>query len=55
MFSPESDRFNAPQVHRFRLYDDVWTPDNGMLTAAMKLLRRNIERKYQADIAAMYA
>ncbi len=36
------------------MYDDEWTPENGMLTAAMKLLRRNIREHYRADIAAMY-
>eukprot|EP00667_Euglena_gracilis_P003331 EG_transcript_3342 len=43
------------QVKRFRLYTDEWTPENGMLTAAMKLLRRNIQEHYKADIAAMYS
>eukprot|EP00668_Euglena_longa_P015328 GGOE01019399.1.p1 GENE.GGOE01019399.1~~GGOE01019399.1.p1 ORF type:complete len:720 (+),score=233.59 GGOE01019399.1:205-2160(+) len=43
------------QVKRFRLYTDEWTAENGMLTAAMKLLRRNVQEHYKADIAAMYS
>jgi len=43
------------QIARFRLYDDTWTPENGMLTAAMKLQRRRIEEHYAADIDALYA
>eukprot|EP00667_Euglena_gracilis_P003473 EG_transcript_3480 len=42
-------------IKKFRLYDDVWTPDNGMLTPAMKLIRRRVEEHYKADIAVMYA
>eukprot|EP00668_Euglena_longa_P035747 GGOE01045934.1.p1 GENE.GGOE01045934.1~~GGOE01045934.1.p1 ORF type:complete len:701 (+),score=198.13 GGOE01045934.1:37-2103(+) len=41
-------------IKKFRLYDDVWTPDNGMLTPAMKLVRRRVEEHYKAHIAAMY-
>eukprot|EP00667_Euglena_gracilis_P004277 EG_transcript_4296 len=42
-------------IKKFRLYDDVWTPDNGMLTPAMKLIRRRVEEHYKADVEGMYA
>eukprot|EP00668_Euglena_longa_P017221 GGOE01021585.1.p1 GENE.GGOE01021585.1~~GGOE01021585.1.p1 ORF type:complete len:706 (+),score=240.65 GGOE01021585.1:49-2118(+) len=42
-------------IKKFRLYDDTWTADNGMLTPAMKLVRRRVEEHYKADIATMYA
>jgi len=32
------------------LVDEEWSPDNNMLTAAMKLNRRNIYKNYQAQI-----
>ncbi|CAG2172439.1 unnamed protein product [Oppiella nova] len=33
---------------------DEWSPDNGMLTAAMKLKRNNIMKKYEKDIEVMF-
>jgi len=36
------------------LYDTEWTPENTMLTAAMKLKRENIQKTYQKDIDQMY-
>jgi len=36
------------------LIDDLWTPDNGMLTAVQKLKRKEIEKKHKAQIAAVY-
>ncbi|KAI9224744.1 hypothetical protein BC828DRAFT_24394 [Blastocladiella britannica] len=36
------------------LCDTEWTPQNELLTAAMKLQRRNIVAKYKADIEATY-
>eukprot|EP00088_Acartia_fossae_P040667 TRINITY_DN42387_c0_g1_i1.p1 TRINITY_DN42387_c0_g1~~TRINITY_DN42387_c0_g1_i1.p1 ORF type:complete len:154 (-),score=30.78 TRINITY_DN42387_c0_g1_i1:73-534(-) len=31
-----------------------WTPDSGLTTAAMKLKRRPLQERYQADIDRMY-
>ena len=34
--------------------DEEWTPQNGLLTAAMKLQRRNIEKRFEKEIKAAY-
>lgn len=39
-------------VRNVRVLSDEWTPENEMLTAAMKLRRREIEKRY-ADIISM--
>ncbi|KAI9183426.1 long-chain fatty acid-CoA ligase [Blastocladiella emersonii ATCC 22665] len=36
------------------LADEEWTPQNEMLTAAMKLQRRNINNKYKSEIEKAY-
>lgn len=36
------------------LCSEEWTPDNGLLTAAMKVKRKNISDKYQKQIDLMY-
>merc|ERR1711988_768647 len=36
------------------LIDELWTPDNDMLTAVNKLKRKPIEEKHAAEIAAVY-
>ena len=38
---------------RIKLVADEWTPDNDMLTAALKLKRRSVERKYQKMIESL--
>jgi long-chain acyl-CoA synthetase len=38
----------------FQLFNEEWTPENGMLTAAMKLQRQNIAKHYQSNIVEMY-
>ena len=42
-------------VKNVRFYDHEWTPENDVLTAAMKLKRRVIDAKYGADVVEMYA
>ncbi|XP_021949615.1 long-chain-fatty-acid--CoA ligase 4 isoform X2 [Folsomia candida] len=37
------------------LCHDLWTPDMGLVTAAFKLKRKNIQDHYQSDINRMYA
>jgi long-chain acyl-CoA synthetase len=37
-----------------RLHTDEWTPENGLLTAAMKLQRNEVNKKYKQQIDAMY-
>ncbi len=34
---------------------EEWTPDNGMLTAALKLKRTNITHKYKVEIEKMFS
>ncbi|KAJ3073986.1 long-chain fatty acid-CoA ligase, partial [Rhizoclosmatium hyalinum] len=34
---------------------EEWTPQNGLLTAAMKLQRKQIVTKYKSEIAKMYS
>jgi len=38
-----------------KLVTDLWTPDSGLVTAAFKLKRKNIQEYYQSDINQMYA
>lgn len=37
------------------LVSDLWTPENGLLTAAMKMKRLAIVQKHQQDIDALYS
>lgn len=37
-----------------KIVREIWSPDNEMLTAAMKLKRRNIVKLYQADIDKLF-
>lgn len=37
------------------LCKEVWSPDMGLVTAAFKLKRKDIQDKYQHDINRMYA
>lgn len=48
------ERFEIPQQVKLVPPTDPWTPDNGLLTTAMKLKRKPIQQKYQKDIDAMY-
>ncbi len=43
------------QIKRFKLLDGEWVPGGEELTPTMKLKRRPIERKYEAEIEALYA
>jgi long-chain acyl-CoA synthetase len=43
------------QIKRYELLDGDWTPGGEELTPTMKLKRRPIERKYEAEIEALYA
>lgn len=47
------ERFEIPQ--RASLCTEIWTPDNGLLTDAMKLKRKDIEAKYKDVIVKLYA
>ncbi|HEX6345252.1 AMP-binding protein [Umezawaea sp.] len=43
------------QVKRFRVLPAVWEPGGDEITPTMKLKRRNINRKYAADVEELYA
>jgi len=45
-------RFETPQ--RLLLVEELWTPENGMLTAIQKLKRKPIYNKHMAAIEATY-
>ena len=45
-------KFETPT--KIILIDELWTPDNDMLTAVQKLKRKPIEEKHKAEIAAVY-
>ena len=42
-------------VKRVRVLDDEWTPENNILTAAMKLKRRAIDAQYANTIDELFA
>ena len=51
----KSDRlakFEIPQA--VKLVSEVWTPDTGLVTAGLKLKRKNIQDYYQRLIDFMY-
>ena len=37
------------------LVRDVWTPESGLLTAAMKLKRKSLETAFSAEIGELYS
>eukprot|EP00405_Crypthecodinium_cohnii_P013968 CAMPEP_0206450172 /NCGR_PEP_ID=MMETSP0324_2-20121206/18549_1 /ASSEMBLY_ACC=CAM_ASM_000836 /TAXON_ID=2866 /ORGANISM="Crypthecodinium cohnii, Strain Seligo" /LENGTH=715 /DNA_ID=CAMNT_0053919735 /DNA_START=53 /DNA_END=2200 /DNA_ORIENTATION=- len=45
--------FEIPK--KFALISDMWTPENDMLTAAMKLKRPAIAQKHKAELDSLYA
>jgi len=45
-------KFEVPQA--FTLLTDPWTPEGGLVTAAMKLKRKSIEKEFKSEITAMY-
>lgn len=46
-------RFEIPAA--IRLVQEVWSPDMGLVTAAFKLKRKDIQERYQHEINRMYA
>lgn len=46
-------RFEIPTV--VTLCKDIWTPDMGLVTAAFKLKRKDIQERYKNEISRMYA
>ncbi|XP_054158116.1 fatty acid CoA ligase Acsl3-like [Oppia nitens] len=50
--SAKLNKYETPMT--VNLVPEEWTPDTGLVTAAMKLKRKNIVTKYQRCIDAMY-
>ena len=46
-------KFEIPK--KITLVLDEWTPDTGLVTAAMKLKRKEVEKFYSSKITDMYA
>jgi long-chain acyl-CoA synthetase len=40
---------------RITLCKEIWTPDSGLVTAAFKIRRKQIQERYQDDITRMYS
>ncbi len=47
------EKFEIPR--RYALVAEQWTPDGGLVTAALKLKRKTIQNRYQATINRLYA
>ena len=47
------EKFEVPQA--LKLVPEIWTPDMGLVTAAFKLKRKNIQDRYQLLIDRMYS
>ena len=47
------EKFEVPQA--VKLVPEIWTPDMGLVTAALKLKRKNIQDHYQLLIDRMYS
>lgn len=46
------EKFEAPK--KISLVLDEWTPESGLITAAMKLKRKDLETRYSSEIQQMY-
>jgi len=46
------ERFEMPQ--RVKIVTELWTPETGLVTDALKLKRKAIEQKYKDDIEDLY-
>jgi len=47
------EKFEVPAA--VKLCTEVWSPDMGLVTAAFKLKRKDIQDRYQHEINRMYA
>ena len=46
------EKLEIPKV--VKLVSEVWTPDSGLVTASLKVKRKNIQEHYQSVIDRMY-
>ncbi|CCW71318.1 unnamed protein product [Phytomonas sp. Hart1] len=42
-------------IRRIGFVTELWTPENRLLSASMKLLRRSISAKYEKEIDELFA
>ena len=47
------EKFEIPKA--ISLLPEIWTPDSGLVTAAMKLKRKEIESRFANHLNIMYA
>lgn len=47
------EKFEVPA--QVKLVTEVWSPDMGLVTAAFKIKRKDIQERYKEDIKRMYA
>lgn len=47
------EKFEMPA--KVKLISDPWTPESGLVTAALKLKREVLRKKYEDDLAQLYA
>lgn len=52
-FVGKLEKFEVPAA--VKLCSEVWSPDMGLVTAAFKLKRKDIQERYQHEINRMYA
>ena len=46
------EKFETPQ--RVKVVTELWTPETGLVTDALKLKRKAIDQKYKDDIENLY-
>ena len=52
-FAAKLEKFEVPQ--KVTLVKETWTPETELVTAALKLKRKNITSFYQSELQAMYS
>jgi len=46
------EKFEIPM--KIKLLPEPWTPETGLVTAALKLKRENVKKKFAEDLNALY-
>lgn len=54
-FGREYDLNKMEIPQKIKLCADEWSSNTGLLTASLKINRRNVQKAYQEDIARMYS
>jgi long-chain acyl-CoA synthetase len=52
-FTGKLSKYEVPTA--ITLCKEVWSPEMGLVTAAFKLKRKDIQDKYKSEITRMYA